>query len=164
MLEDSFLSVAGPGAGVDSLLDGLLAAVLVVLVFSFPLPKNSFAVEGWALGSGSGFAACAGAGAGALDTAGTEASAARGGCRAARRLTLLLVIVPYIEAVSRASSFAVRSWSSRVASERTLRSWFCQFGPWVRMRAVLLMDVAPGYRYVSKRYAHIERVHLQPLA
>jgi hypothetical protein len=84
MLEDSFLSVAGPGAGVDSLLEGLLVAVVVVvvvvvvLVFSFPLPKNSFAVEGCALDSGLGFAAGVGTGALDADAAGTGAAAAVG--------------------------------------------------------------------------------------
>jgi len=125
MLDDSFLSVAGPGAGVGSLLEGLLVAVVVVvvLVFSFPFPKNSFAVEGCALGSGLGFAAGAGTGTFDVDAAGTGAAAAVGGWRAARRLTFLLLIMPYFEAASRGSSFAVRSWSSRVASERTWRSW-----------------------------------------
>jgi hypothetical protein len=81
MLEDSFLSVAGPGAGVGSLLEGLLVAVVVVvvLVFSFPFPKNSFAVEGCALGSGLGFAAGAGTGALDVDAAETGAAAAVGG-------------------------------------------------------------------------------------
>ena len=110
--------MAGPGAGVDSSLEGLLVAVVAaVLAFSFPLPKKSFAVEGWALGSGLGFAA--GAGAGAFDVDGAGAAAAGGGRRAARRLTFLLVIVPYCTAVLRGSSSAVRSWSSRVASEST---------------------------------------------
>lgn len=132
MLEDSFLSVAGPGAGVDSLPGRLLAAavaVVVALVFSFPLPKKSAAVDGCAFGSGLGFAA--GAGAGALDADGAGvATAAGGGRRAARRLTFLLIIVPYCSAVFRGSSSAVRSWSSRVASERTWRSWFCELGLW----------------------------------
>jgi hypothetical protein len=129
MLEDSFLSVAGPGAGVDSLLEGLLVAVVVVvvvvvvLVFSFPLPKNSFAVEGCALDSGLGFAVGVGTGALDADAAGTGAAAAVGSRRTARRLTFLLLMMPYFEAISRGSSFAVRSWSSRVASERTWRSW-----------------------------------------
>jgi len=46
MLEDSFFNIGGAGAGVDSLLEGLLGAVVVVLAFSLPLPKKSFAVEG----------------------------------------------------------------------------------------------------------------------
>jgi hypothetical protein len=119
MLEDSFISVAGPGAGVDSLLGGSFSAVVVALAFAFPLPKKSFAVEGWVLGSGFGFTA--GAGSGALEArgAGAGAAAVGGGRRAVRRLTFLLIIVPYFEAVSRGSSSAVRSLSSRVASERT---------------------------------------------
>jgi hypothetical protein len=123
MLEDSFFNVAGPGAGVVSLPEGSLAAAfVVVLTFSFPLPKKSFAVEGWTLGSGLGFAAGAGAGALAVEGAAAAATGAGGGRRAERRLTFLLIIVPYLEAVSRGSSSAVRSWSSRVASERTWRS------------------------------------------
>ena len=63
MEDDSFFSVAGPGAGVDSLLEALLpaAAVVVALVFSLPFPKKSFAVEGWVFGSALGFTAGAGA-------------------------------------------------------------------------------------------------------
>ncbi len=52
MEDDSFFSAAGPGAGVDSLLEALLPAA--ALVFSLPFPKKSFAVEGWDLGSGLG--------------------------------------------------------------------------------------------------------------
>lgn len=123
MLEDSFLSVAGAGAGADSLLEGSLVPVAAGLVFSFPLPKKSFAVEGCALGaslvSALGFVAAAGA----LDVVGTGAAAGGGGGRrAVRRLTFLLIIVPYLGASSMGSSFVVRSWSSLVMSERTWRS------------------------------------------
>jgi hypothetical protein len=169
MEDDSFFSVAGPGAGVDSLLEALLpaAAVVVVLVFSLLLPKKSFAVEGWVVGSGLGFAA--GAGAWALDVEGAEAfevevagaTAAGGGRRAVRRLTFLLIIVPYCSAVLRGSSSAVRSWSSRVASERTWRSWFCQFETQNRTELLPLMDEARGCKYVSKKYSRIESVLLQ---
>lgn len=129
MLEGSFFSVAGAGAGVDSLLEGLLVPVAAGLLFSFPFPKKSFAVEGCALGAslGSGFGFVAGAG--ALDVDGTGAAAAGGGGRrAVRRLTFLLIIVPYLGANSRGSSFAVRSCSSRVTSDRVCRSWLCEFG------------------------------------
>jgi hypothetical protein len=69
-----------------------------------------------------------------LDAGGAGAGAAGGGGgggrRAVRRLTFLLIIVPYCSAVFRGSSSAVRSWSSRVASERTWRSWSCELGLW----------------------------------
>jgi len=169
MEDDSFFSAAGPGAGVDSLLEALLpaAAVVVALVFSLPFPKKSFAVEGWVLGSGLGFTA--GAGAWVLDVEGAEAfevevagaTTAGGGRRAVRRLTFLLIIVPYCSAVLRRSSSAVRSWSSRVASERTWRSWFCQFGTQNRTGLLPLVDGARGCRYVSKKYPRIESALLQ---
>ena len=163
ILEDSFFSVAGPGAGVDSLLDGLLPGAVVALAFAFPLPKKSFAVEGWVLGSGLGFAA--GAGTGALEAwragAGAAAAAAGGGRRLVRRLTFLLIIVPYFEAVWRGSSSAVRSLSSRVASERTWRSWFCQLEIDGRIGVLPSMDEAPDCRCVSRRCVRIESALLR---
>lgn len=113
MLELSRLSVGG--FGVDSLLEALLEAA--GFAFALPLPKKSFAVDGWegllscftaglfSLTSAVlGFtAAFAGAGAGA------GAAATGGGRRAGLLLTFLLVIVPYIGACSTASSEAQRT-------------------------------------------------------
>ena len=89
------------------------------------------------------------------------ATTAGGGRRAVRRLTFLLIIAPYCSAVLRGSSSAVRSWSSRVASERTWRSWICQFGTQNRTGVLPLVDGARGCRYVSMKYPRIESVLLQ---
>jgi len=158
--DDSFFSVAGPGAGVVSLLEGLLSAVAVALGFAFPFPKKSFAVDGWVLGSGLGFAA--GAAVGALEAWGTGAGAATagGGRRVVRRLTFLLIIVPYFVAVSRGSSSAVRSLSSRVASESTWRSWFCQCEFDRRTDVSPSMDEVPDCRCVSRKCVRIGSAHL----
>jgi hypothetical protein len=122
MLELSRFSAGGLGA--DSLLEGLVAAAAagVGFVFSFPLPKKSLAVDdcralvsclidvaeglgasfvGWAF---AGIAAAAGAGTGRLPV---------------RRLTFLLIIVPYLGANSRGSSVAQSSWICRVTSDIT---------------------------------------------
>ncbi len=113
-LEDSCFSAGlvsgtGAGAGVDSLLEGVLLAA--GLDFSLPFPKKSFAAVGWEdlvsalldevedFDSGAfGFTAeaFAGTGAGAL--------AVGGGRRPVRRLTFLLTIVPYLGANSKGSS------------------------------------------------------------
>jgi hypothetical protein len=130
MLEGSFFSVAGAGAGVGSLLEGSLFPVAAAaLVFSFPFPKKSFAVEGCGLGVSLGSDLGFVAGARALDVDGTGAAAeGGGGRRAVRRLTFLLTMVPYFGANSKGSSFAVRTCSSRVTSERTCRSCFFELG------------------------------------
>jgi len=122
MLELSRFSAGG--LGVLSLLEGLLAvaAAGVGFVFSFPLPKKSLAVDdcrglasclidvtealgasfaGWAF---AGIVAAAGAGTGRLPV---------------RRLTFLLIIVPYLGANSRGSSAAQSSWICRVTSDST---------------------------------------------
>lgn len=124
MLDDSFFRVGG--LGVDSLLGGLLVAA--GLAFTFPLPKKSFALEGWDLGSSftgledlGGSLVSEGLDFNAGTFAGTGA-ASGGGLRAARRLTFLLVIKPYLEADSRGSSVAQSSCISRVTSESICRS------------------------------------------
>jgi len=123
MLELSRFSAGG--LGVLSWLGGLLVVVAagVGFVFSFPLPKKSLAVDdcrgllscltvvvegfrasfvGWAFAGIA--AAAAGAGTGRLPV---------------RRLTFLLIIVPYLGANSRGSSAAQSSWICRVKSDST---------------------------------------------
>lgn len=125
MLDDSLFRVGG--LGVDSLLEGLLVAA--GLVFALDVPKKSFAVDGWDLGSSftgledlGGSFVSAGFGFAAWAFAGTTA-AIGGGRLAARLLTFLLIIEPYFAPASRGSSLAHSSCISRVTSARTWR--FC---------------------------------------
>lgn len=74
-----------------------------------------------ALGGGSFTSAFTFAGMGLAGTAGAIL-ATGGGRRFVRRLTFLLVVVPYIEVDSRGSSDLTRPWTSRVMSDNTCRS------------------------------------------
>jgi hypothetical protein len=123
ILDESRFRVGG--LGVPSLLEALLVLVTAGLVFSLPFPKKSFAVEGWEDLTSClifedeelGLVAVGFAGWGFVATAGRDVDT--GGRRPVRRLTFLLIIVPYVEAYSRGSSVEVSSWICRVTSERT---------------------------------------------
>lgn len=99
-------------------MDSLLGALLVGLAFALDFPKKSFAVAGWDFGSS--FTDLGGS-AGLVFTATGAETGAGGGRRAARRLVFGFVMEPYCVAVSRGSSEVVRSWISRVTSERIWR-------------------------------------------
>jgi hypothetical protein len=114
MLELSRFSAGG--LGVDSLLGGLLAAAAaaagVGFVFSFPLPKKSLAVDDCRGLVSCMIAVVEGLGASFVGRAFAGIAAAAGGGGTGRlpvrRLTFLLIIVPYLGANSRGSS-AVQS-------------------------------------------------------
>lgn len=124
ILDESRLRLGG--LGVVSLLEGLLAAAAAVaLGFVLDFPKKSFAVDDISfLGGGSGLDSAGFGFAGwAFAGAGAEGAGAGCGLRASRRLTFLLMIVPYVAATSSGSSFAHSSCTCRVMSDRTWRSW-----------------------------------------
>lgn len=135
--EDSFLRVAFDlvfvvvagsvgvvsRAGVDSLDDGF--DVAVALEFSLPLAKKSLAVDDMpdgsffsaGLASGTlGFTGCD------LEGTGIGAATGGGGRRSVRRLTFLLIIVPYVDAIPMGSSALTSSCVSRKMSESICRS------------------------------------------
>lgn len=132
MLLESRLSAGGAaaGAGVDSLLEVALPPLSVDLglVFSLPFPKKSFAVEGCAdLVSFSCLTAFVGSFISTFTLlggafAGPDEVLGGGGRRPVRRLTFLLVIVPYLAANSRGSSDLQSSWISRETSDNICRS------------------------------------------